>query len=66
MIDRMNWKGLERSGHHLIEVLFWHLPRGSGETQEKTSVRIAGVLAEIRTEHLPNQNLDHLPPDQLI
>jgi hypothetical protein len=36
-----------------LEVLDWHL---SGETEEnnKTSVRIAGVLAGTRTVHLQN------------
>jgi hypothetical protein len=37
---------LEGSGHELIKVLSWYLPSGTEEKQ-KSSVRIAGVPAEI-------------------
>jgi hypothetical protein len=43
-------KDLEGSGHSLSR----HLP---AETEEKSSVRIAYVPVEIRTEHLLNTNL---------
>jgi hypothetical protein len=49
----INWKGeLERSGRGLTEALFSHV---SGRTGKRdTSVRRAGVPAEIRNAHLQN------------
>jgi hypothetical protein len=54
MIDEWwMWKDLGRSGHDLIEVLSRHF---SG--LRETSARIADVPAEIRTDHLPNTDLE--------
>jgi hypothetical protein len=44
---------LEGSGSGLIEVLFRNFPEVTEENRE-IPVRIDGVPAEIRTEHLPN------------
>jgi hypothetical protein len=51
---RKDFKGDDRD---LIEVLSRHLPGGTEENYE-TSVRIASVPAEIRTEHIPNTSLE--------
>jgi hypothetical protein len=48
---------LEGSCIGLIEIPSQHLPVVIEKTT-KTSVSIAGNLAEIRTEHLPNANLE--------
>jgi hypothetical protein len=57
---------LEGSGGSLIEVLFQDLPGGTEGYEieiedrgipRKSSVRIAGVPAGIRTENLPNTRL---------
>jgi hypothetical protein len=50
---------LEGRGHGLIEVLFQHLLEGLRKTTKNKPVRIAGVAAEIQTEHLPNTGLEH-------
>jgi hypothetical protein len=50
------WEDLEGSGRGIIEVLTRHLPGGE-EKELRTSVRTAGVPADIRTEHLPNTSL---------
>jgi hypothetical protein len=50
-------KDLEGNSSSLIEVLSWHVPGGSEQLQ-KTSVIVAGVPADIRTEHLWNTCLD--------
>jgi hypothetical protein len=51
-----NWKDLEKSGRGLIEIPSWHFP---GVTKEdKMNLRIVGVLAEIRPEHLQNTSLE--------
>jgi hypothetical protein len=47
---------MEGGGSGLIEVS-WHLQEGTSESLE-TPVRIPGVSAEIRTEHLTNSCLD--------
>jgi hypothetical protein len=36
-----------------LEAMSRHWPGGTKETHEKTLARIARVLAQIRTEHLP-------------
>lgn len=38
------------SGHGLIEILSWNFPGGTEEVHEK-SLKLAGVPAEIRTDH---------------
>jgi hypothetical protein len=43
----MNWKGFGRNCPGIIEVLNWRLPQRTAESHEETSVRIAGVSAEI-------------------
>jgi hypothetical protein len=48
----LNDDKLKKILKELIEVLTWHLLGGSDENKWKTSVRIAGVSAEIRTENL--------------
>jgi hypothetical protein len=50
-------KDLEENGYYLIETLSRHLSGGTDEYHEN-SVRIACVSIEIRTEHLPNINLE--------
>jgi hypothetical protein len=37
--------------------MLWHLPGGNEENHE--NLRIAGILAEIQTEHLLNTTLEH-------
>jgi hypothetical protein len=54
MIDGRIVEDLEGSGSDLILVLSQNLPRRTDKKAWKTAVRIAGVLAEIRTEHPPN------------
>jgi hypothetical protein len=51
-----NWKRFGR-GRGLTEVLSRHLSEGSEENHEK-SVRIAGVLTEIRSAYLRNKSLE--------
>jgi hypothetical protein len=51
-------KNLEGSGCGQIEALSWHLRIRAKKDHEKTLVRIAGVPAKIRTEHLTNKSLD--------
>jgi hypothetical protein len=46
---------LEGNGSAVI-VITWNLSGGNEENSE-TPVRIAGVSAEIQTEHLPNTSL---------
>jgi hypothetical protein len=46
---------MEATGHGLIEALSRHLP---GATEENFENRIACVLADIRTEHLQDINLE--------
>jgi hypothetical protein len=48
---------MEGSDQGLIEVLSLHLSRGTEENY-RTSVRIAGVPAEIRARTLPNASLE--------
>jgi hypothetical protein len=55
----MNWKGFRRKRFVILDVLSKYLHRGTEGNQEKPqSVRVAGVLAEIRTEHVPNKRLE--------
>jgi hypothetical protein len=54
----MNWKGFGGSSHGLIQVASQHLLRGLRK-YSRASVRIAGVQAEVQTEHLLNKNLEH-------
>jgi myo-inositol-1-phosphate synthase len=49
-------RNLDGSGRGLIEALFRHLPVEKEENEEK-SVKIVGVLIEIRTQNLPNTSL---------
>jgi hypothetical protein len=49
------------SSHDLLGVLSWHFYGGTEENHEK-SVRIARVLAEIRTKHLPHTSQQHIIP----
>jgi hypothetical protein len=63
----MTGKNLEGSGSGIIEMLFQNLAgRIERGIKRKVSAKMAGVPAEVRTEHLPNTNLDHclwnLPP----
>jgi hypothetical protein len=46
---------LEGSSHGLFEVLSWHLPEVTVENHE--ILMIVGAPAKIRTEYLPNTNL---------
>jgi hypothetical protein len=39
---------LEESGRSLIEILSGHFPAGSAEKPRKSSMRTAGITAEIR------------------
>jgi hypothetical protein len=50
-------KDLEESGCGQIETLSWHLCIRA-KKDHKNIVRIAGVTAKIRTEHLSNTSLD--------
>jgi hypothetical protein len=50
-------RDLEGRSLGLIEILTWQLHGGTEENHEETA-RIAGVLAEIRTEHRLNTSLD--------
>jgi hypothetical protein len=50
-------EGFVKNSCVLIEALFHHLPGGNEENHE-TSVRTAHVPAKIRTEHLPNTDLE--------
>jgi hypothetical protein len=53
----MSWKGnLEGSGPGLIEALSRYLT-GENEENHETFFSIAGILAEIRTEHIPNTSV---------
>jgi hypothetical protein len=49
---------MEGSTHGLMKLLSWHLPGETEENQQKTSIIISGVPAEILIEHLPNTNLE--------
>jgi hypothetical protein len=49
---------LEESDRGIIEVFSRHLLGETAENHKKISVRIACVPAEIRTEHIPNRNLE--------
>jgi hypothetical protein len=40
-----------------IEVLPWYTPSGTEKNHVKASIRIAGMQAEIRTNHRPNSSL---------
>lgn len=43
------------------DVLFGHFHEGTEETHKHTSARTAGVLTEIRMEHLLNIRQEHYP-----
>jgi hypothetical protein len=49
---------LEGNSRDLTEVLFQHLPGGTGRKATKILVMIAGVAVEIRTQELPDTSLD--------
>jgi hypothetical protein len=51
----MNWKYLEGSGHVLVEVQLLH------EGTRKSSVRMRGILSEIRNDHLPIKRVWSVP-----
>jgi hypothetical protein len=58
MIDEYRiLKDLEGSGRDLFEVLPQHLPAGTGK-QWEMSVRTAGVLTKILSEHLRHTSLE--------
>jgi hypothetical protein len=57
--DLPAWIGMEGSGCTLIYVLYSVFARRNWRKPRETSVRIADVPAEIRTEHLPNTSLEH-------
>jgi hypothetical protein len=48
---------LRRKLSGLIELLAQNLPRGDEENDERKTVRIVGVPAEIRTEYFINTSL---------
>jgi hypothetical protein len=52
-------KDLERRGRGLNEALSRNFPAGTEKGEEKTSLTITGVSAEIRTEYHPNMTLEH-------
>jgi hypothetical protein len=49
---------LEESDFCLIEVPSWHILEGTKKT--KTGIKVASVLAEIRTQHLLNTSVREL------
>jgi hypothetical protein len=49
---------LEDSDQSFFKVISWHLSGGLRKTTE-SSLRKAGVTAEVQTEHLPNTSLEH-------
>jgi hypothetical protein len=51
------WIGEDLDGSYrsLIYVISWNLLRGAEKSTKK--LRIASVLAEIRTEYIPNKNI---------
>jgi hypothetical protein len=51
MIDELQF-GKKRLWYNCV--FFRHFPGGTEENHENTSAKTAGVLADIRTEHLPN------------
>jgi hypothetical protein len=54
----INWKGFGRKqSWPNVKLLSWHLPGGT-EENHNTSVRIAGLWAEISTHVLSNTNQD--------
>jgi hypothetical protein len=53
--DRWLEKDMEGNGCGLIGVIPRHLPEGK---LRKTSVRVAGVSAEIRSKHLPKMSTE--------
>jgi hypothetical protein len=59
MTDEWIRKDLKGSSNCLIELLSQHLHGGTDENNEKTSIKIAGVLAKIQTEHLLDTSLEH-------
>lgn len=59
IIHEMNWKGCEKNGHGLIEILSW--PRGSKENHKKKchNIIITIVPARIPTENLLKTTLEY-------
>jgi hypothetical protein len=55
--ERWIGKDLERIGRGIIEALPLQLLSGAGENPRKPSVKIADILAAIRTQHLMNSSL---------
>jgi hypothetical protein len=51
-------KNFEGKYHNIIEIITQHFPGENDKKKQRTAVSIACVLAEIRTEYLPNTNLD--------
>jgi hypothetical protein len=55
MIDELEMD-LKGNSHCSFSVIYRHLPEGIEELH-KTTVRIASILADIRTKHLPDTSL---------
>jgi hypothetical protein len=55
--DPRTEKNFEGSSLDLTEALFWHLLQRTEENHKKNSFRL--VPDKIRTEHLPNTDLQH-------
>jgi hypothetical protein len=49
---------LKGSGRVCIDEISRNFPGGTGENHEKTSLKIAGIPAEIRTENFVNSSLE--------
>jgi hypothetical protein len=58
-------KDSEESSAGFIEILSLNLSEGTEENHEKP-VRIAGVPAEIRTDHIPNKRLERYQYDTAL
>jgi hypothetical protein len=56
---------LEENGHNLNRVPSRHMPEGTEKTM-KSSVRVIGDPAEIRTEHYLNTNLEHYSDTNML
>jgi hypothetical protein len=54
-LDRV-WK---KRGHDLMAVLSMYLLLGTEANHENPSVRVVGVSAKIRNQHLLNMSLEH-------
>jgi hypothetical protein len=57
MNDELEWVW-KKGDHGLMEVYPLHLPGETEENHENPSVRLAGVSAKIRNEHVLNMSLE--------